>query len=388
MPHTPRYTFSQDFALPQEFYEAKAVNNTRAPSFPIEDDVEDDIEIDFQQIRNNRGKQLYDASGASVQVADKFYVKGKESLSERLNRLKAEVQLLSEDIHEAQEMDIKSQEKDHEACQTTAQLTDEVSAMVQKLSVAEKMITPNAFSDESTRRLIDKLNQYKQTSMQTAEAVDTDMSSPAPQQAEGVTYELYYKPDVAALTTGSHMADLERRLAALETVLGPNLHQSVTDLARSLGISGSDLSLSELLSTAAARFQYLDESKMMVLTKKYQQLQASAGETPRGTDSPTPVQNEKLSAAYDLLMKQDTDSRMLPDIIDRLHTLRSAHEQTVNMANTVTMFEDRQSLLLESVQHMKELLSQVDSGLKTNSQTTEANVGSLLARMDELSKRI
>eukprot|EP01134_Creolimax_fragrantissima_P004805 CFRG4805T1 len=368
-----------------ELYEVKATINAKQPSFPIEADVEEDSEIDFaKSLDRFHGSRLrlFDANGVPVSLSDRYHVEQNETMFERFRRLKSQVDEFAMDVQEANAQSTFSSRDLENSSLSAVELVDEVNAMVRKLSLAEQLITPETQNDNSTRQLINKLREFQNKSIQGHDEAE-NMHHPGHGRADGVTYELYYKPNVAAFTHASQVAELETRLNAIEQALGSNISQTVLDLGRTMGIREREMSLSNLLSNIADRFQYFDENKMNILRQKCNELQTSM-HGPAGSVDMSPSEKEKLNVAYDLLMKQDNDSELLPDVIDRLQTLRCAHEETVGLANTIASFEEKQSHMVDTVQHLNELLTQVDSGLAVNMDTTMRNVQSLLARMDQI----
>jgi len=193
-----------------------------------------------------------------------------------------------------------------------------------------------------------------------------------------VTYELYYTPDKSKYLQMSKFADIERRIAELEKVLGTNqsfpiLESPVLNLVDSLRGEVTSLTPSNL--DALQRKLSIVSQELNEVLSKHESL------SPNGQD-------QQISEIYEMMKKWDSVSSSLPSLVARLNTLKSLHEQSASFVSSLQQLDSHQTELKTLLKSDQELLSQLDKNFQENFTTIQSNFSNLEKRFGALSKKM
>ena len=198
-----------------------------------------------------------------------------------------------------------------------------------------------------------------------------------------ITYDLVLKPDDSKYLHASALRSLEERLSLLERIVGGRDDKIRTNLLSTAGDSQSH-SLMSSLSVLQRKCLALDQvvvgnlnQKAGDLLQKMERLkQESTREKQKESGSDT-----KITELYELTKQWDSSASALPEVIERLHTLKYLHESASGFNLTLSQLEQRQTEVNENLETNREVLDKV-------SRTLEANVERIQQNFETINKRI
>ncbi|XP_065896720.1 dynactin subunit 2-like [Dysidea avara] len=302
-----------------------------------------------------------------------------ETMFERYKRLEQEIADLLTDMEHLKTGG--GQQTSDEASDRTenAVSVEELKVLQQQLSTVDpnKMIRDEispAYGNLLTKDLASKLE-----TSSTSGAADSGPSS------DVAIYELYHKPETAKFAQLSKLSQLEERLAQLEAVVGmENPEPSVV----SGGLDGEKKCIAAGLASLHAKVALLDQTHVAAADMRLQGLLNSIRQVKKeqsqlqGSDS-----QSRVSEVYDTMQKWDSIASLLPDLIDRLHTLKDLHQQAADFSNTVTQLGDEQTKMTSELTANRNLLLQLKTTFANNVAAIETNCNNLEARVTALMKK-
>jgi len=353
----------------------EARNKFAAKSF---DTSRQDYSESIVSVRRNRQRAQNDRADYEIGALDR-----NETTLQKFNRLQYEITTFAEEISSRKAKEGQAEEKSA----SSSSLFKEIKLLQQQLV--------DLLKEEQTARLIDPKLDVKQQS----ETVQNVMSEKLLQQisslvshantsgkpdkpqegAQGsLTYELFYTPQHNKMKELSKAADLEKRIAQLEQLVGQKntptnpLSETVAQLKDKIGVISTPENIESLQKSLKVMGQEIDS----VLEKK------------KNFSVVAPAVNEqKINDLYDLTNRWDVTAQQLPSIVQRLQSLRALHEQSASFVNTVAQLESQQEEISSLLKFNNELSTKLDSNFSANMQTIKSNVSSLEARYEELKKR-
>lgn len=146
-----------------------------------------------------------------------------------------------------------------------------------------------------------------------------------------------------------------------------------------------DLSLKSAVLQLAKRVDALSKQKMEELdfrfhtiTKQYDELKKKKASLSATENAET---TKKIDELYDLVKKWDSIASCIPDVVDRLSTLRNLHEQAAQFSKTLTHLDTVQQQLRDELAVQTVSLKTVDETFQKNVKTIEANFAALDKRI-------
>ncbi|CAG5135090.1 unnamed protein product, partial [Candidula unifasciata] len=199
-----------------------------------------------------------------------------------------------------------------------------------------------------------------------------------------VLYELYHRPEHAQFSKNAKVAMLEERLERLENVVGRNFDKmsSLTSdtqnksLLGAVAVLNSKLSLLDSVSTESV------EARLNVVLQKMQQI----GERKEKEAQVDLDKQKQISDLYDLVKKWESTAETLPQIVDRLLSLKELHEQALQFSQALSYLDTTQQEVCSSITGHSDMLKQMQSSLVENNQRIQQNVQSIDKRLKALEK--
>uniref|UniRef100_A0A0B7AB77 Dynactin subunit 2 n=1 Tax=Arion vulgaris TaxID=1028688 RepID=A0A0B7AB77_9EUPU len=248
---------------------------------------------------------------------------------------------------------------------------------LEKLLGSEALIDLANPQETLKKRLLTQLESLKTGIDETSKATEDASKS------GHILYELYYKPEQAQFSRNTRIATLEERLERLENVIGKNFDKmnTLTTDAENKSLIGAVAALSSKLSLLDAVNTETVEARLNVVLQKMQHVSEKKTETPVDTDNQT-----KISDLYDLVKKWETTVETLPQIVDRLLSLKELHEQALQFSQVLLYLDTAQQEVQVTVVSHGDMLKQLQSSLTENSKIIQQNVQSLEKRLKALEK--
>ncbi|XP_008318851.1 dynactin subunit 2 isoform X2 [Cynoglossus semilaevis] len=308
----------------------------------------------------------------------------KETPQQKYQRLVNEIQELIQDVDSIQSA---TKESNAEERLTPVVLAQQAVQLKQQLVSAhlDSLLGPQAHINLAdpdgalARRLLTQLEVAKG-----CRGPAGDSKSTAAAAAKGpdavVLYELHSRPEQEKFNESAKMAELEKRLAELETAVGSG---SDKQGPLSAGVQGA--SLMDTMELLQARVSALDAATLDQVEARLQSVLGKMNEIAKhkATIEDADTQN-KVSQLYDVVQKWDAMSTSIPQVVQRLVAVKELHEQAMQFGQLLTHLDTTQQMMNNSLKDNNTLLTQVQQTMKENLVAIEENFASLDQRMKKL----
>ncbi|XP_068556771.1 dynactin subunit 2-like [Anas acuta] len=263
-------------------------------------------------------------------------------------------------------------------------LARQVEGLKQQLvsSHLEKLLGPAAaidFTDlEGTlaKRLLQQLEEVK---CKKAVSGERPSKAPAP-TGDMLTFELYWRPEQDQFSQAVNIAELEKRLAQLEVMVRYEPDSQNPSL---VGLKGT--SLVETMQILQAKVNILD---MAVLDQVEARLQSVLQKVIENTKHKAimldPETQSKIHQVHEMLQRWDPVVSSLPDVVQRLLTLRDMHEEATWFMQALVYWETMQQKMAVDLRSKALLLVEVQKTLKENLAIVRDNFSALKAHIKQL----
>ncbi|KAK2709777.1 dynactin subunit 2-like [Artemia franciscana] len=287
-----------------------------------------------------------------------------ETPLQKFRRLQCETKELLEDLSSAKEDQIDGV--------PLPVLAGQVEELIKQLvSLKTEEVTGASFntSSEAQRELLSKI-----------QSIASSKSEPGKEQQ--AVYELFVSPEKTDSLNMSKMMELNQRLNKLETLLGadPDALARLTAQHGKKGLVG----IAAHLANQAHLFEisHVDkvETRLGLVAQRLSQLAEKSAQVEDADKL------NKISVLYELLKKSEALCESLPDIIERLASLNSLHEQAVQFSQNLTELDLRQQEVVSGLESYRHLLKEVKNGFSENFDAIKGNMEALQARIDQLLK--
>ena len=201
-----------------------------------------------------------------------------------------------------------------------------------------------------------------------------------------VTYELVLKPDDAKYVQAASLRRLEERLGVMEKIVGGRDDKIRTDLLTSVGESHT-LSLMSNLTVLQRKCLALDQGLIGNLIQKASDLLGKMDKLKDKEKQKDVTVDNKVMELYEMTKRWDSTASVLPEVLERLHTLKSLHESAAGFSLTLNHLEQRQREVSESLQSNRDVLTQVTGTLEANMERIKVNFDSITKRIDILTNQ-
>ncbi|XP_055467907.1 dynactin subunit 2 isoform X2 [Psammomys obesus] len=190
-----------------------------------------------------------------------------------------------------------------------------------------------------------------------------------PPDSSLVTYELHSRPEQDKFSQAAKVAELEKRLSELEATVRCDQDAQETVELLQAKVSALDLAV---LDQVEARLQ-------SVLGKVNEIAKHKASVEDADTQS-------KVHQLYETVQRWSPMASTLPELVQRLVTIKQLHEQAMQFAQLLTHLDTTQQMIASSLKDNTTLLTQVQTTMRENLATVEGNFASIDERMKKLGK--
>ncbi|GIY19198.1 dynactin subunit 2-B [Caerostris extrusa] len=143
-------------------------------------------------------------------------------------------------------------------------------------------------------------------------------------------------------------------------------------ITAAINLLSSKLNLLEpnYLDQAESRFAVLHQCMQQVSEKKHQIEDAE--------------KQNKISELYELAKKIDDLSSSLPQVVERLVSLKELHEQALQFSKALTQLDTTQQQITNALKNNETMLKEVQGTFVKNTEMIETNIASLNSRIAAL----
>ncbi|XP_007467725.1 PREDICTED: dynactin subunit 2 isoform X1 [Lipotes vexillifer] len=308
----------------------------------------------------------------------------KETPQQKYQRLLHEVQELTTEVEK-----IKTTVKESatEEKLTPVVLAKQLAALKQQLvaSHLEKLLGPDAainLTDPDGALAKRLLLQLEATKNSKGTGSGGKTTSGTPPDSSLVTYELHSRPEQDKFSQAAKVAELEKRLAELEAAV--RCDQDAQN-PLSAGLQGA--CLMETVELLQAKVSALD---LAVLDQVEARLQSVLGKVNEIAKHKASVEDadaqSKVHQLYETIQRWSPLASTLPELVQRLVTIRQLHEQAVQFGQLMTHLDTTQQMIACSLKDSATLLTQVQTTMRDNLSTVERNFANIDERMKKLGK--
>lgn len=308
----------------------------------------------------------------------------KETPQQKYQRLLHEVQELTQEVEKIQST---VKESAAEEKLTPVALAKQVAALKQQLvsNHLEKLLGPDAainLTDPDgalAKRLLTQLDAAKTRKVPEGKSPAKGSS----QDAGGlVTYELHCRPEQNKFSQAAKIAELEKRIGELETAVR---FDQDTQNPLTVGLQGSNLM--DTVEILQAKVNLLDVASLDQVEARLQSVLGKMNEIAKHKAAIEDADTEsKVHQLYDIVQKWDSMSGTLPQVVQRLVTLKQLHEQAMQFGQLLTHLDTTQQMISNSLKDNTAALAIVQKAMKENLATVEDNFATIDSRIKKLSK--
>ncbi|XP_062401813.1 dynactin subunit 2 [Sardina pilchardus] len=308
----------------------------------------------------------------------------KETPQQKYQRLLNEIQELTQEVDSIQ---ATTRESSAEERLTPVALAQQAAQLKQQLVSAhlDSLLGPQAhinLADPDGALAKRLLTQLEAARASRGAASGEGKAAAGAKSPDGVVlYELHSRPEQEKFSEAAKMAELEKRLAELETAVG-----SGSDKQGPLSAAAGG-SLMDTLELLQARVNALDAATLDQVEARLQSVLGKMNEIAKhkAAIEDADTQN-KVSQLYDVVQKWDAMATSLPQVVQRLIAVKELHEQAMQFGQLLTHLDTTQQMINNSLKDNSTLLTQVQQTMKENLTSVEENFSTLDQRMKKLSK--
>ncbi|CDS06745.1 hypothetical protein LRAMOSA09272 [Lichtheimia ramosa] len=400
----------------------------------FKDSVVESTGVDFSDRLTRRKKAMYRSivrRPASLDTTEYEMLPRELELQEtpmqKLRRLMYEVQELNEHVEKSKD-EAPSDVSQTDLLSQISYLQTDLARISQRLDQASEQdgastATYGSRIDEA-KQLIKQLEAYKNTPPKEHAGNDNDDTVLIDKTDKGdvVTYELFYTPEAVKMHKESKVAEIDERIAKIESLVGSSSGNGFDDLPPSLVTSSLVGSLSKLEQQIAILSQprHLDTIKRKLETlvgtldrlnelksgrkdasHLYSRLPdttstsvtATAAATANNSDNKdgnglSSDTEEKVKHLFDTMEKIDPLLNLTPALLTRLKALQGLHTEASTFGRSVKMISEEQSRITDELKSLSSACELLNKSLKENEDTVNANIKVIDTRMTELVQRV
>ncbi|XP_003790617.1 dynactin subunit 2 isoform X2 [Otolemur garnettii] len=307
----------------------------------------------------------------------------KETPQQKYQRLLHEVQELTSEVEK-----IKTAVKESatEEKLTPVVLAKQLAVLKQQLvaSHLEKLLGPDAavnLTDPDgalAKRLLLQLEATKKSKGVSGGKPTTG----TPPDSSLVTYELHSRPEQDKFSQAAKVAELEKRLTELEATV--RCDQDAQN-PLSAGLQGT--CLMEAVELLQAKVGALDLAVLDQVEARLQSVLGKVNEIAKHKASVEDADTQsKVHQLYEAIQRWSPIASTLPELVQRLVTIKQLHEQAMQFGQLLTHLDTTQQMIANSLKDNATLLTQVQTTMRENLATVEGNFASIDERMKKLGK--
>uniref|UniRef100_U3EBE7 Dynactin subunit 2 n=1 Tax=Callithrix jacchus TaxID=9483 RepID=U3EBE7_CALJA len=306
----------------------------------------------------------------------------KETPQQKYQRLLHEVQELTTEVEKIK-MTVKESAAEEKL--TPVVLAKQLAALKQQLvaSHLEKLLGPDAainLTDPDgalAKRLLLQLEATKNS-----KASSGGKTTGTLPDSSLVTYELHSRPEQDKFSQAAKVAELEKRLTELEAAV--RCDQDAQN-PLSAGLQGA--CLMETVELLQAKVSALDLAVLDQVEARLQSVLGKVNEIAKHKASVEDADTQsKVHQLYETIQRWSPIASTLPELVQRLVTIKQLHEQAMQFGQLLTHLDTTQQMIANSLKDNTTLLTQVQITMRENLATVEGNFASIDERMKKLGK--
>lgn len=307
----------------------------------------------------------------------------RETPQQKYQRLLHEVQELTAEVEK-----IKTTVKESatEEKLTPVVLAKQLAALKQQLvaSHLEKLLGPDAAISlaDPDGALAKRLLLQLEATRSSKGSSGAKAAGGAPPDSSLVTYELHSRPEQDKFSQAAKVAELEKRLTDLEATV--RCDQDAQN-PLSAGLQGA--CLMETVELLQAKVSALDLAVLDQVEARLQSVLGKVNEIAKHKASVEDADTQsKVHQLYETIQRWSPVAATLPELVQRLVTIKQLHEQAMQFGQLLTHLDTTQQMMASSLKDNAALLTQVQTTMRENLATVEGNFASIDARMKRLGK--
>uniref|UniRef100_T1J1F4 Dynactin subunit 2 n=1 Tax=Strigamia maritima TaxID=126957 RepID=T1J1F4_STRMM len=375
----PKYANLPGIAYDQpDVFETSDLPEVDQAAFDIGDESES---VEHFSDRISRYRRIgYDVTSGDFEMAGEGE---HETPQQKYQRLQHELRELMEDVSQIKQ-NVKADEKsDQNSVAITAKQVGNLEKQLVELKLEQVLsseIIANLSDPQGTlqKKLLNQVESFTKTG-----SLSTGKKDPAPKSSgdNQLIYELHYKPEQVKFLQSAKVAEFERRIEKLESLIGHNQDKMLT-----LTNDTNQKHLLGMVSALSSKVSLLDPEQLDMIEGRLhifsQKLHAISEKTPVDTAD----KQSKISEMYQIVKKMESLNVTLPEVVERMVALKGLHEQALQFSKTVTQLDLTQQQIQAAIKDNKKLLKEVQENFSKNMTVIKNNVTNLDSRISELKK--
>ncbi|XP_005079813.1 dynactin subunit 2 isoform X1 [Mesocricetus auratus] len=307
----------------------------------------------------------------------------KETPQQKYQRLLYEVQELTAEVEKVK---TAVKESATEEKLTPVVLARQLAALKQQLVAAhlEKLLGPDAAINltDPDGALAKRLLLQLEATKNSKGALGERATGGTPPDSSLVTYELHSRPEQDKFSQAAKVAELEKRLTELEATV--RCDQDAQN-PLSAGLQGA--CLMETVELLQAKVNALDLAVLDQVEARLQSVLGKVNEIAKHKASVEDADTQsKVHQLYETTQRWSPIASTLPELVQRLVTIKQLHEQAMQFGQLLTHLDTTQQMIASSLKDNAALLTQVQKTIRENLATVEGNFASIDERMKQLGK--
>ncbi|KAL1240744.1 Replication factor C subunit [Trichinella spiralis] len=294
-----------------------------------------------------------------------------ESIGEKYNRLRREVDELVKSISSAKE---SSQSANTAEVLNNEKLTfeeaDALQHMLKKLQV-EQVIgeSSTSIANEQENRLMLITEAFENLKKMSPPKKDGKAVQSEEEIARNkITFDFYPNKEQQAFNDQARISQLESRIAQFETLLGVDKKNMQAVLSELNGKT-----FKEALDELKLQVEMLDTNHLDTIEARLSAICSKISVIKEKKPNLDSEQEKKIEELYDMMKKWDSTCDSLPLIVDRLQSLQVLHEQAVQFSQYLTYLDGVQQDISKSLSNCSTLLTEVQTVFGKNMEVIKEN---------------
>jgi len=201
-----------------------------------------------------------------------------------------------------------------------------------------------------------------------------------------LTYELLMKPETSKLDDQKRIAQLDKRLEHLEKILAytPENMGELSMETNAKTVTGALGVLSQRMDLLTPGHLDAVEGRLAALTQKMNNIAEAKTKASVLEDA---EKQSKISELYDVCMKAEANAVVLPNIVDRLDSLQTLHQQASQFSKALTQLDTVQQKLDSSLGSNQKILMETQAKFSENLSNIQNNFENIEQRLNALQEK-
>ncbi|XP_066973011.1 dynactin subunit 2 isoform X2 [Macrobrachium rosenbergii] len=344
----------------------------------------DSTYVDFSDRISHSRRRGYDARRMEWELAGEGE---EETVMQKYQRLKCEVQQLLDDVDA-----VKGSVPCGDGSASSVELAKQVESLQSTLTdlKLEETLGSEVVSSISQpqialqKKLVTLLEGFKKTGLVSEKKSDKSGASTGSGGSEAaITYELYYAPEHARLNQLANVAALEKRIDHLESIIGNN-----PDKLSSLSAWTNHKSVLGAVQVLSSRLALLEPTHLDHIEGRLHAVHTRMNSISEKKSAIEEADKQsKVTELYELVKKTESLCSAVPEVVDRLVSLETLHDQAIQFSGSIKQLDVAQTRLTALLQSNSDHLSSVQAKFAHNLEVIQNNITNLDNRIQTLQKK-